>query len=158
MGACCSGDAAADGNGNRQTATLTRHAQQLASLFTQDVFIVVFDPDGNPAWSFGSSPQVTSEFQAQLHPIHEAVSATEQTIRNLNEGWRVDELTAFRLTCLSSRIWVWVINGPYHLVVINKLNSGEAFGTDPPDFAERSTALSGQILDTLLRPSSSPVD
>jgi hypothetical protein len=149
-GACSCVDGDSEALAGRPDASLNRHAQALCALFTHDVFIAVFDADWGNSWSFASSPQFRSEFQTQLRQIQDAVATTEQTIRNLNEGWRVDELTAFRLVCLSSRIWVWLLNETHHLIVVNKVSSGEDFVADPPDLGERATALVGEIRDALL--------
>jgi hypothetical protein len=144
MGACCG---CADG-GTEQVvdgARMTTYSKELTSLFRNDVFLVVFDACWNEIWSFSTSPPVGEEYRGQLRQIHAAISDTESAIQSLNESWRVEELASFRLVCLSSRIYVWLLGESYHLVVVNKFNAEEEPPPDPPDFDQRANGLCDQI-------------
>jgi LytS/YehU family sensor histidine kinase len=157
MGLCSSSDLPSDARSDGKNHNVTKYAEQMVSLFTQDVFLVIFNSVGDRIWSFISSTQMNSEFQTQLRQVQDAISATEQTIRNLNEGWRVEELNAFRLVCLSSRIWVWLLNETHRFVVINRVGNGQEFEREPPDLSEKATALCEKIRDSILGPPGSPV-
>jgi hypothetical protein len=128
---------------------LTTYSKQMIALFQGDVFLIVLDSDWFEMWSFASSPGIGAEFKGQLNQIQSAVTSTEQTIKHLNEGWRVEELSSFRLTCLSSRIWVWILNETNHVIVVHRFRDEDARAEEPPDLPQKATDLCMKIKDSI---------
>ena len=108
-------------------------SQNIVSLLKNDVFLVVFDNEWTPIWEFASGSEVMSEFHEELSRIHTVISGGEEAIRQLNSGWRVDELLSFKLNCHSSRIFVFLLTESYRLVIVNKNSSDQELPPDGPE-------------------------
>lgn len=128
------------------TPRLTTYSQNLVDLLKNDVFLVMFDSEGNSIWQYASSTEMTNEYGEQLQRIKTIIYGGEEAIRQLNTGWRIDELASFRLNCQSSRIFVCLLTDTYRLVVINRYNAEEGKGpTDAPDLNQSLKQICGQI-------------
>lgn len=124
-------------------------SQNVVDLLKNDVFLVVFDNEWESIWDFASSQSVMSEFREQLPRIHTMISGGEEAIRQLNSGWRVDELLSFKLNCHSSRIFVFLLTESYRLVIVNKYNSEEELPSDGPEVDQRLKEICATIKSSI---------
>ena len=126
-------------------------SRNIVDLLKNDVFVVVFDNEWTAVWEYGSSANVSKEFHEQLPRIRTVISGGDEAIRQLNSGWRVDELLSFRLSCHMSRIFVFLLteSPAYRLVIINRYNSDEEMPVYGPEIDQQLKAICTSIKNSV---------
>ncbi|KAH0789539.1 hypothetical protein GPJ56_006505 [Histomonas meleagridis] len=111
--------------------SMTQNSQQIFELFKNDVFIVIFNPEWESIYESATTPEILNEYKSQMSTVSRHIESSEESIRQLNSGWRIDGLTSYNLTCHSSRIYVHVLDDKYRLVVINRYADSSTLEDDP---------------------------
>ena len=99
-------------------------ARQILSILQNDTFIVMFDNTWTIFFDHASSQEILNEFREQVSRMQTAISGCEDSIKQFNTGWRIDELVSFKVTCQASRIYVFLLQESYRLVIINRFGDG----------------------------------
>ncbi|OHT04197.1 hypothetical protein TRFO_28369 [Tritrichomonas foetus] len=121
---------------------MDNYSREIERLLKNDVYIVIFQSENNEnsktSWknifSHASAESVMKSFSPNIEGIASSIISTEDAIRQLNIGLRVDDLLSYRLTCHSSRIYTQILdppNGVLRLVVINKVSDNQTLNEDP---------------------------
>jgi len=106
--------------------SLIEASQSISSIFCNDVCVMLFDPHWALLFDHASSVKFAEEQKSRVSSIVESIRMGENAIRQLNSGWRIEELKSFRLMCHLSRIFAFLINDSFHLIVINKFTNRES--------------------------------
>ena len=116
-------------------------SREIEGLLSNEVFIVIFKSENNelnktvwrPIWTHASSENVSKGFKPNIENIASSIISTEDAIRQLNIGLRVDDLISYRLTCHSSRVYTQILDPPkgnLRLVIINKVQDNQTLNED----------------------------
>ena len=125
---------------------MTSISQRIESILQKEVFLVVLDNDWTPVFDYGTNSRVVNEFRAALPQMRTVISGCEDAIRQLNTGWRVEELLSFKLNCHSSRIFVFILTESYRLVIINRFDGAL---DEAPSVDNEIRSCSGEVKDAI---------
>jgi hypothetical protein len=131
------------------TSRMRVASRALVDLLSNDVHLLLVDRDWNMLWQFSSDTNIDAEFRSQLGQIRAAISNGEESIRQLNMGWRMDELLSFRLICHASRIFVFLFADSYKLVILNRFDPERGPPEDGPDFDTRLREIRTNIQNSI---------
>lgn len=114
----CARDATQMDSVDRQA--MSDAARRLVDLFGNDVFLVVLDGRSENIFDFSSSTDFGNEMKGKLSSIIESITMGENAVKQLNSGWRLDELKSFRLQSQQSRVFTFLLSDNYKFIIINK--------------------------------------
>ena len=126
---------------------MSTEAQRVVSLLKGDVFLVILDSEWTVVFDHASNANTLSEFRGHLARMQTTISGCEDAIRQLNTGWRIDELVSFKLTCQASRIFVFLLPQTYRLVIIHRFD--EETPEDGPDVDQTLRAIAREMGDSI---------
>ncbi|OHS96526.1 hypothetical protein TRFO_09914 [Tritrichomonas foetus] len=128
-------------------------SKDIISLLKNDVYIVIFQQDNHENLKYRwksiysySTPSMAS-LSHDTENIASSILSTEDAIRQLNIGLRVDDLVSYNLSCHSSKIYTHILDTPagsLRLVIINKAAESEEVADDP-DVNNRLKKISHSI-------------
>lgn len=134
MGNCCSKKASPNQTEKTKIAKCSEKIINLLKNDVNDVFLAVFQLETNkatqrkewqPIWEDASTKTVKDGMDPQINTIASSIISTEEAIRQLSIGLRVDELISYKLTCHNSKIINHILDPPdkrFRVVIIQKLN------------------------------------
>ncbi|KAH0789599.1 hypothetical protein GPJ56_006485 [Histomonas meleagridis] len=128
---------------------MSQSSEQIFDLFKNDVFITIFDPDWDSIWESATSAQILSEYREQMASVSRHIENSEESIRQLNSGWRIDGLVSYCLTCHSSRIYVYLLDDAHRLVIINRYTDSSSL-SDDPNFDKTLKSIVNNIRESIL--------
>jgi hypothetical protein len=143
----CARDSGSLDNANAQQ--LAARSQDLTALFGNEVFLVIYDGDWAPLWSYGSHSNLLAEMRGQLDQIRSAISSSESVVLQLNSAWRVEELTGYRVVCQHSRLFVRLLTESCRLVIVHQWPGEGNLPEDGQDFERNLQQISVALKDSL---------
>lgn len=125
---------------------------KLFRLLTNDVFITIINDYGNDVWIEGSNEEIKAHFKENFQELKSKIATGESAIRQLNSSWRVEEkLISFRLVCHGSRIFTFLLDNNFKIVIINR-NPPDVPIKDPPNFEKRFKEIVKEIISSITVP------
>lgn len=123
------------------SARMTRCSQEIIDLFKNEVYITIINDYDERAWESASSDAVLTFFKENYQSLKYKIKIGEKAVRQLNSCWLLsDRLRSFRLVCNESRIFTFLLDQNFSLIIINR-NTKDKHFEDPPDFDKKLNEL-----------------
>jgi hypothetical protein len=135
------------------SAHLEGHTQRLFDLFRGEVFVALFDEQGNNVFVRGSTGSIEGEFRSRGAAVGQAVIRGEAAIRHTMDSCRQGAtVLSFRLSCHSSQVFVAALSEMRRLLVISRGGAAD----QPPDFDQTLRDVCEQIRASVSGPFTPP--
>lgn len=125
--------------------------QEIFQLFKNEVYVLVLDQNGEPIWERASSPEFWQEKHEQIHQFNSAVRIGQQAVTQLMQALSIDQLRSFRLVCHSSRMFTFLLNETFRLIIFVRIN-GEYNEPDEKQISAICSRIS-ELMTALREPS-----
>lgn len=129
-------------------AKMTECCSRLFALLNGEVFFSVLDSERKSIYEAASPSNFLSNFHTNMDEIGKVMESSEVAIRQLNSRWRVEGLSSFHLTCHSSRIYVYLVDENFRVLVIHKFGDENAADSDP-DFDRKLKDICSSVRDSI---------
>lgn len=125
---------------------------ELFNLLQNEVFLTIINDYGNDVWISGSNDEIKTHFKENFQELKSKIATGESAIRQLNSSWRVEEqLLSFRLVCHGSRIFIFLLDNKFKIVIINR-NPPDVPFNDPPNFEKRFKSIIKDVVSSITVP------
>lgn len=119
------------------------------TLLKNEVYITLLNTNNIAVWDAASNNEMLKHYKQNYDELKKKIKAGEDAIRQFNTSWRFqDDLQSFRLVCHGSRIFIYLLDQKYKLIILNRLPPDGEF-EDPLDFEKQLKEIVATVISAI---------